>query len=76
MVKRKKNYKPYNIEAPSTEVSHTVNSAPQVAVLTSETAHWTGDDSISATIQRSDDLNLLFYTRMETDPRQKKLIDS
>jgi hypothetical protein len=40
-------HKPYNIEAPSTEDNHTVKSAPQAVVLTSETRQRTGDDSIS-----------------------------
>lgn len=46
-------HKPYNIEAPSTEVSHTVKSAPQAVVWTSETAHRTGDNSVSVTIQKN-----------------------
>lgn len=46
---QKANYlhKPYNIVAPSAEDNHTVKSAPQAVVLTSDTRHLTGDVSNS-----------------------------
>lgn len=43
----KKIQKPYNIEAPSTEVNQTVKSAPQATFFTSDTWQRTGDNSNS-----------------------------
>nr|GMD98437.1 hypothetical protein Iba_chr15dCG2740 [Ipomoea batatas] len=43
----KSNPQPYNIEDPSMEVNHTVKSAPQEVVLTSDTRQRTGDSSNS-----------------------------
>ena len=42
------NRETYNMVAPSADDSHTVKSAPQAVVLTSDTRQRTGDDSISA----------------------------
>lgn len=62
-------HKPYNIEAPSTEDNHTVKSAPQAVVLTSDTRQRTGDDSISTKKQSkrmNQRVDILYWTCPET----------
>lgn len=43
----------YSIEEPSTDVSHTVKSAPHTTFVAWETKHMTGDGSISTEINEA-----------------------